>query len=472
MQAFSENETPFSPDDSAGGVRQFYEVHQYPYYPLFATPRWQEGYLTSSLFSAALVGKMRTSMGRKVLIAGAGEILPYVIRKWEPASHTVMALDASGPSLKRAKIRCLRTTKSVRFVTDDLNRFLAANGTQLFDHIDAFGVLHHLPDPAATLRTLARHLTPGGTMRLMVYNSASRQWIKHIQAMFRSFAVNYGVPDDLQWAQSFLRDLAAMTPKLAAKMAQMGPSVLTNAARFADTFLHPREARLPLAKWHMAAKLSSLTFTGLFDRYAELDHLANPLWSPPDPATLEGLAGSGAYQGNWEMFFQKGEEPQSLGSLGGSAGKPPLNLLTHGSPHLWWSFPETANVGAIQRGQLWAHFTWNLHRASNRVSKQSLLNWITKHPKDTVQRLARIGAILPAMVDDPRTRSLLFAPLASRMTQQDEEMAASVDRLEIKQAFLENQKRLIEKSVRLRKISAGRREIIGARVQALNELGA
>ena len=41
-----------------------------------------------------------------------------------------------------------------------------------FDYVNCVGVTHHLPDPAAALRGLAKHaLSPRGGLGLMVYGT-------------------------------------------------------------------------------------------------------------------------------------------------------------------------------------------------------------------------------------------------------------------------------------------------------------
>jgi len=67
-------------------VRRLYEAYPYPKYPLLARPRWQEGYLCTSLFSTALYEDLKGSSPSmrlahqhgttSVLAVGAGEITP------------------------------------------------------------------------------------------------------------------------------------------------------------------------------------------------------------------------------------------------------------------------------------------------------------------------------------------------------------------------------------------------------------
>ena len=47
-----------------------------------------------------------------------------------------------------------------------------------FDHIDCFGVLHHMEDPLGSWRSLVDCLKPGGTMSLGLYSEIARSNVK------------------------------------------------------------------------------------------------------------------------------------------------------------------------------------------------------------------------------------------------------------------------------------------------------
>ena len=113
---FGEQTSQAGPASIVAAVSAFYEAYPYPKYPLLASPRWQDGYLTHSLFARSLVSNLicKDSLsGRnigvqgstKVLIGGGGEILPYVVRKWEPSSRHVISVELSSSSIRRARWR-------------------------------------------------------------------------------------------------------------------------------------------------------------------------------------------------------------------------------------------------------------------------------------------------------------------------------------------------------------------------------
>ena len=65
---------------------------------------------------------------------------------------------------------------------------LATLGLGEFDYIDCCGVLHHLPDPAAGLASLAGALAPGGGIGLMVYAPHGRTGVYMLQDALRLLA--------------------------------------------------------------------------------------------------------------------------------------------------------------------------------------------------------------------------------------------------------------------------------------------
>ncbi len=98
----------------------------------------------------------------------------------------VVYLDVSTASraVAEARIRA-RGLRNVRFVEASLVD-LPALGLGRFDYIDCCGVLHHLPDPAAGLATLAAALDPGGGMGLMLYGALGRTGVYPVQRALRA----------------------------------------------------------------------------------------------------------------------------------------------------------------------------------------------------------------------------------------------------------------------------------------------
>jgi SAM-dependent methyltransferase len=64
-----------------------------------------------------------------------------------------------------------------------------------FAHVVCTGVLHHLPDPDASLRALRDVLAPSGAMQLMVYAPYGRAGVYLLQAYCRQLGVGSSAPE-------------------------------------------------------------------------------------------------------------------------------------------------------------------------------------------------------------------------------------------------------------------------------------
>jgi ubiquinone/menaquinone biosynthesis C-methylase UbiE/uncharacterized protein YbaR (Trm112 family) len=81
---------------------------------------------------------------------------------WMDLDVEIVGFDISKRLVRQALDRCGDPTVGARatFFVADATRFPLASAT--FDYAAAYGVLHHLPDPAATAREIARVLRKGG----------------------------------------------------------------------------------------------------------------------------------------------------------------------------------------------------------------------------------------------------------------------------------------------------------------------
>ena len=412
------------PGAITSAVRALYEAYPYPRYPLLATPRWQDGYLTHSNFASTLAsdlyGTSETTIipsnaktSATVLIGGGGEILPYVIRKWEPARHKVISVDLSARSLRRARWRCLWDPRRTKFARADLDQYLQAQTPHSFSHIDVYGVLHHMPNPSETLQLISSRLIHGGTLRVMVYNGEARTWIHHLQRMFALLGLDRLSPDDIRAAKELLALAAAAAPSLATRQGQLGTETLNNDARFADTFLHPRETRLSVSAWLDAIYKADLHVVGLLDRYAELDDLPNPMWQAPSANDLADRARDGRFENNLELYLT-----HSSAAKTGALTRAPQSdslwwfpYLLKAPPRLWFSYNETRNLSMPLRLKLWhAHLNWVLRR-----SQSNMPDLLASLPTPALQRLVRIGAILPGQIADLGRRAALGTPIVEKM---------------------------------------------------------
>jgi SAM-dependent methyltransferase len=356
----------------------------------------------------------------RILIGGSGEILPYIIRQWEPWHHRIICVDLSTTSLRRARIRLALSRKPIAWVASDLDLYLentlnrAKTGT--FGHIDAFGVLHHMPCPGRTLDLIGRSLVPGGTARIMVYNSDARHWIRDFQRIFATLKIDTNLASDISFARNVVIEATRWSATLAALVGQMGSQTLNNQARFADTFLHPRECTLDGPWWLDRLRAAGLEWVGLLDRYAELDDLPNPLWETPSSSALKERSLDGRFEGNLEIYvrrpggIKKGQDHSKNGAL------PQLQYaraLHYGPPRFWFGFRETSSLPVATRWALWhAHL---VHVLFPRRDQKQPSNNLAKIAAEAQQRLARIGAIFPDQCVTSGQKSMLHTQVSSRM---------------------------------------------------------
>lgn len=425
-----------SPAGLAARVRAQYEAYPYPAYGLFLPLRGQEAYASNSLFAARLAEQhggepaLRREPEPAVLLAGCGDVFPYLATFWEPRRHRLIALDLSAHSLRRARLRCLPRLRAMEWQRADLGDEAVPLPGKLA-HIDCYGVLHHMARPAAALDRLGLSLAPGGTARIMVYNSAARAWIRHLQRAFALLGLQGREAGDRDAARALLRFLAGVSPALRARLDALG-DVLSHPARFVDTFFHAREARLDPAYWLRAIADAGLTPLGLYDRYGELDDLPNPLLEFPAEAALRERIADRRFENNFEIFLVK----RGAGPAEGSRGKPepranaiPAGIrlpYAHGlrsSPRSWRGYRETCELPWGLRRAVWTHFLANL--SGHRVLADA---WAGRLPPRALQRLGRLGAVWPDECASAELKELLRSALETAMEPPDFASATDLKR--------------------------------------------
>jgi hypothetical protein len=416
-------------------VRQLYQAFPYPNYPLFGKLRWEDGYAASSEFSGQLLEDVTghipsirkvshnrlVSKKRTILLGGSGEAQPYILRKLEPSGHRLINVDVSSASLRRARVRLLFDLRESIFARFDLCRYLDEQGlvTGPYDHVDLFGVLHHLPNPKSALDLIAQHMTKDGTMRVMVYNASSRSWIHQLQCAFRDMQLDAHVPADLETARSVLNKLARQSPAIRARIEQIGRGTFDNDARFADMFMHPREAKLSFADWQAMFSDCGLQVFGVYDRYGELDDLPNPLWQVPSLSELQVRAADGRFENNLELYLTLPGEPPLRGKT--KLYVPCENRwiwshLRQGPPSRWFSYLETMDLSRTLRWRIWyAHLRYVCRR-----DKAPIDSLIHDLPVQSARRLARLGAFLPGQIRSDDLRNRLAEPLSEPLSKRVE----------------------------------------------------
>lgn len=393
-------------------VKQMYEAFPYPHYPLFVPIRWQEGYMGQSAVSTRLNASAPPqlhAMPRHILIAGSGDIQPYILRHLEPWFHHLDCVDFSSKSLERARLRLGIHSRNTTFKVDDIDAFLSRS-LSTYDHIECYGVLHHLSSPAKTLNLMRQHLKAAGTIRLMVYNQRSRQWIHHLQRAFALLSINPYRNSDLTWTKKFLSAFAENSSVMKERLAAMGSPILRNDTRFVDTFLHRREAKIKIKRWFEMFTAAGLEPYALYDRFGELDDLSNPLWHMPSPEQLVERSEDGRFENNLEIFLRI-KSPHSHSTSTNLSTVPQFRaktLFLKSPPKAWFDYPETQGTPFLARWHFWTAYLQHLKSPDQGKLSDT---WLSNQPITRLQRLGRLGAIFPRQLPGKNWQLQVAAPL-------------------------------------------------------------
>jgi hypothetical protein len=200
-------------------------------------------------------------------------------------------------------------------------------------------------------------------------------------------------------ARQILEGFATVSPLVADRLRAIGKSTMRNPARLADTFLHPHELRWPVERWFREFTNAGLRLAGIFDRYAELDDLPNPMWqcyagtTSQFAAQLATRAADRRFEGNLEMIWTRPGESALAASDAQRTAAHLGRLKFRGPPHIWFDFEETRHLSLKSRLQIWHAF----------LDATRLQTKAWGSDDRTLQRLARLGAIMPDQLDGPLT---------------------------------------------------------------------
>ncbi len=239
------------------------------------------------------------------LVAGGGTgdalvmMAQQLADRGTPAELHYLDLSEASARIAKARIEARGLGRLARFHRGSLlDAHRIAPGP--YDYIDCNGVLHHLEDPAAGLRSLAALLKPGGGIGLMVYGELGRTGVYDVQAMLRVLCADRLDPERLAAARALLRALPA-TNRLR-RNPLVGDHLAGGDAGLYDLLLHSRDRayRVPeLAALIDGAGLGIVSFieparyepATYLDDAALLERLA-PLSAPERAAFAELLAGN------------------------------------------------------------------------------------------------------------------------------------------------------------------------------------
>ena len=154
-------------------------------------------------------GRLDFTAPLRVLVAGGGTGDATIMLGQQLADAGVPArityLDLSAASRRIAEARAARRgLANIEFRTGSL---LDLAGLGPFDYIDCCGVIHHLADPAAGLRSLVSVLAPGGGIGLMVYAPFGRAGVYPMQDALRTLTAGLSPAEQVEAARRLLRAL-------------------------------------------------------------------------------------------------------------------------------------------------------------------------------------------------------------------------------------------------------------------------
>jgi SAM-dependent methyltransferase len=237
-------------------VRDFYERYPYPppvhslenYRRFWQDP--QKGRADHHLLWPALPYREDHS----ILVAGCGtsQAARYALRR--PGAR-VTGIDFSATSVRcteRLKRKYNLSTLHVYQLPIDRVHELERS----FDHIVCTGVLHHLADPDAGLRTLRSVLKPDGAMHLMVYAPYGRTGVYMLQDFCRRMGIRATDPE--------IRDLIAALKTLPPghpleTLLREAPDFWQEPA-LADALLHPQDRAYSVPELFDFIERAGLTF--------------------------------------------------------------------------------------------------------------------------------------------------------------------------------------------------------------------
>jgi SAM-dependent methyltransferase len=242
--------------DVSAEVRAFYERHPYPAPISDLTgyrKRWKQGDRRRVAFHT-LWPRQKYRADIQVLVAGCGTSQAAKHAMREPAS-TVVAIDISESSLAHTRmLKDKYKLKNLEILRLDLEQ--AGTLGRKFDKIVCTGVLHHLPDPDAGLRSLREVLKPAGAMQLMVYAAYGRTGIYMLQDYCRLLGVRAD-EQDLETLGSVLGEIPAghpLAPLLARAKDFRTPAAL------ADALLNPQDRAYTVSQLYAWLERCDCTF--------------------------------------------------------------------------------------------------------------------------------------------------------------------------------------------------------------------
>ena len=245
-------------------VSAFYDRFPFPGDPLQDGPppgyNWRWCYLS---VLAAVHGVVPAGSERpRILDAGCGTgVSTDYLCHLNPGAD-VLGIDISEGALTVARERLQRSgaAAQVSALRQEQRSLLDLDDEGPFDYINSVGVLHHLDQPEAGLRSLAGRLAPDGLLHLFLYADAGRWEIHRTQQALTLLDVGTG-SEGLRLG----RELFEILPegnRIARHHRERWAVDCAADANFADMYLHPQETSYNLERLFRFIGTAGLHFAG------------------------------------------------------------------------------------------------------------------------------------------------------------------------------------------------------------------
>lgn len=238
-----------------------------------------------------------STMRPSILIAGCGTGKHAIVTATSNKNADVLALDLSYASLGYAKWSADKFgVTNIRFGQGDLLK-LEEIGED-FDVIESVGVLHHMSDPEAGLKSLLRFLKPDGYVKLGLYSDTSRELVKYLRD-------NTDIDDvelSVQGIREYRHFLRIKMPNLFRSVSGSKDFYTVSALR--DLILHVQEHRFTFPRLKAMLDDCGLEFLGFVLRNSKSKLMYQDKF-PDDPDCIS--------LDNWEEFEK--ENPRTFGNM-------------------------------------------------------------------------------------------------------------------------------------------------------------
>jgi SAM-dependent methyltransferase len=399
---------PASTDAATPVVSAFYDRFPYPGDPLQDGPppgyNWRWCVDSVRAFVAGVLPPSPRVW--RILDAGCGTgVSTDYLCHLNPGS-SVLAVDISAGALDVAGERTRRSGAADRMADLRIERrsLLDLEGEGGFDYINSVGVLHHLDQPEAGLRSLAGLLAPGGLLHLFLYAEGGRWEIRRTQRALALIEAGTGA-EGLRLGRQLLAELPE-TNRLRRHHEQRWAIDTAADANFADMYLHPQETTYDLEHLFRFVAQFDLHFAGFSNpevwdpaRLLEGELLERALALPlrqqwelvecldPDISHFEFFLSRGPVEADAFHRITEGEEEQLL-------------ALTGERNRCLWGWPSTSLLGPelqpleIEAGDLMLMQALEAAPAGTRLGELPLTMEATERA-ERARRMLRLRVLLP-----------------------------------------------------------------------------